>query len=89
MVQTVTDRATSPRANKLLPSILPRRLALLGGTTTLTDCLVALRYLADVLAVIDAPEVALEFVSPSKPAVLKPVGHPEYLYVAMPMHINR
>ena len=47
------------------------------------------RYLADVLAVIDAPEVALEFVSPSKPAVLKPVGHPEYLYVAMPMHINR
>lgn len=46
-------------------------------------------YLADVLAVIDAPEVALEFVSPSKPAVLKPVGHPEYLYVAMPMHIDR
>ena len=47
------------------------------------------RYLADVLAVIDAPEVALEFVSPSRPAVLTPVGRPEYLYVAMPMHITR
>ena len=48
MVQTVTNRATSPGASEFLPSILPRRLALLGGTTTLTDCLVALRYLADV-----------------------------------------
>lgn len=51
------------------------------------------RYLADALAVIDAPEVALEFVSPAKPAVLKPVGHPDefasYQYVAMPMHVNR
>jgi DNA polymerase III subunit beta len=47
------------------------------------------RCLADVLAVIDAPEVALEFVSTYWPAVLKPVGHPEYLSVAMPMHIKR
>jgi DNA polymerase III subunit beta len=47
------------------------------------------RYLTDALAVIDAPEVALEFASPSRPAALKPVGHPEFLYVAMPMHVNR
>lgn len=47
------------------------------------------RYLADALAVIDAPEIALEFASPSRPAVLKPVGHPQYQYVAMPMHVNR
>jgi DNA polymerase-3 subunit beta len=51
------------------------------------------RYLVDVLAVIDAPEVALECVSLSRPAILKPVGHPNeiatYQYVAMPMHVNR
>jgi hypothetical protein len=35
----------------------------------------------------------LAFDSPSKPAILKLVGHPDeiasYQYIAMPMHINR
>lgn len=47
------------------------------------------RYLMDALAVLDAPEVALEFVSPSRPALIKPEGHPQYQYVAMPMHVNQ
>src|SRR6266704_3519871 len=58
MVQTVTNRATSPSGNEFLPSILPRRLALLGGTTTLTDCLVALRYLADVRHLVRGAAIA-------------------------------
>jgi len=47
------------------------------------------KYLADVLAVIDTPEVALEVTSPIRPGVIKPVGPADYTYVIMPMHINR
>ncbi|HZU68401.1 MAG TPA: DNA polymerase III subunit beta [Ktedonobacteraceae bacterium] len=47
------------------------------------------KYLADVLAVIDTPEVALEANAPTKPGVIKPVGSNDYTYVIMPMHINR
>jgi DNA polymerase-3 subunit beta len=47
------------------------------------------KYLADVLAVIDTPEVALEVASPTRPGVIKPVGPADYTYVIMPMHINR
>ncbi|HLH62934.1 MAG TPA: DNA polymerase III subunit beta [Ktedonobacteraceae bacterium] len=47
------------------------------------------KYLADVLAVIDTPEVALEANGPTKPGVIKPVGSNDYTYVIMPMHINR
>jgi DNA polymerase III subunit beta len=47
------------------------------------------KYLADVLAVIGTPEVALEANGPTKPGVIKPVGANDYTYVIMPMHINR
>jgi len=47
------------------------------------------RYLTDVLAVIDTPEVALEMESAQKPGVVKPVGATDYTYVIMPMHTIR
>jgi len=47
------------------------------------------KYLVDVLAVINTPEVALEVTSASRPGVIKPVGPADYTYVIMPMHINR
>jgi len=47
------------------------------------------KYLADVLAVVGTPEVALEANGPTKPGVIKPVGANDYTYVIMPMHINR
>jgi DNA polymerase-3 subunit beta len=47
------------------------------------------KYLADVLGVIDTPEVALEANAPTRPGVIRPVGPADYTYVIMPMHINR
>jgi DNA polymerase III subunit beta len=47
------------------------------------------RYLTDVLAVIDTPEVALELESAQKPGVVRPVGANDYTYVIMPMHTIR
>jgi DNA polymerase-3 subunit beta len=47
------------------------------------------RYLADVLAVLDTPEVAIEVNAPTKPGVIRPVGSTDYVYVIMPMHVNR
>lgn len=47
------------------------------------------KYLADVLGVIDTPEVALEANAPTRPGVIRPVGAADYTYVIMPMHINR
>jgi DNA polymerase-3 subunit beta len=49
------------------------------------------RYLTDVLAVIDTEEVALELNSPDKPGVVKPNGASggDYLYIIMPMHNAR
>lgn len=47
------------------------------------------KYLTDVLAIIDTPEVALELDSAQKPGVVKPVGETDYTYVIMPMHTIR
>jgi DNA polymerase-3 subunit beta len=47
------------------------------------------RYLLDVLSVIDAPQIALETTTSSSPGVLKPVGDDDFLHVIMPMHIGR
>ncbi|MBV9689778.1 MAG: DNA polymerase III subunit beta [Ktedonobacteraceae bacterium] len=51
------------------------------------------KYLSDVLAVIDTPEVALEVTSPARPGVIKPWNSDEatidYTYVIMPMSTNR
>lgn len=47
------------------------------------------KYLADVLAIIDTPEVALEVTSAGRPGVIKPVGAADYNYIIMPMSSNR
>ncbi len=47
------------------------------------------KYLTDVLAVLDTPEVALELTSDKSPGVIKPVSAAEYTYVVMPMHNTR
>jgi DNA polymerase-3 subunit beta len=48
------------------------------------------KYLTDVLAVLDTESVALELNSSDKPGVVKPVGGSgEYTYVIMPMHSTR
>jgi DNA polymerase-3 subunit beta len=47
------------------------------------------KYLADVLAVLDTPEAAIEVTSPARPGVVKPVGSADYTYVIMPMSTNR
>ena len=47
------------------------------------------KYLADVLSVIDTQEVILEVSAPTKPGVVRPAGASDYTYVIMPMHINR
>ena len=47
------------------------------------------KYLSDVLSVIDTPEVAIEVNAATKPGVIRPVGVADYTYVIMPMHTNR
>jgi DNA polymerase-3 subunit beta len=47
------------------------------------------RFLVDVLSVIDTPNVALETNNSSSPGVLRPVGHEDFLHVIMPMHLGR
>lgn len=71
----------------------------LGDTTTTLEAAVDgngleiifnVKYLTDVLAVIDTPEVALELDSPQRPGVVKPIGgSSDYVYVIMPMHNTR
>ena len=47
------------------------------------------RYLADVLAIVDTPEVALEVTSAARPGAIRPVGSEDYTYIIMPMSANR
>ncbi len=47
------------------------------------------KYLADVLAVLGTPEVALEINSSASPGVVRPVSSADYTYVIMPMSTNR
>jgi DNA polymerase-3 subunit beta len=47
------------------------------------------RYMSQVLSVIDSPQVALETTKSTDPGVLRPVGDDEYLHVIMPMHFGR
>jgi DNA polymerase-3 subunit beta len=46
------------------------------------------KYLSDVLAVISTPEIALEVTSWQRPAVIRPVGGDDYIYVMMPVNFN-
>jgi DNA polymerase III subunit beta len=47
------------------------------------------KYLLDVLSVIDTPTVAVEVISGGRPGVIRPVGSADYTYVIMPMSSNR
>jgi len=47
------------------------------------------RYMTDVLNVIDTPQVALETTSAMEPGVLKPVGDNDFIHIIMPMHFGR
>jgi DNA polymerase-3 subunit beta len=47
------------------------------------------RYLNEVLSVIDTPQVAVETVSESNPGVIRPVGNDDFVHVIMPMHLGR
>jgi len=46
------------------------------------------RFLVDVLSVINSPDVALETSGPAAPGVIKPVGRDDFLHVVMPMHLG-
>jgi DNA polymerase-3 subunit beta len=47
------------------------------------------RYLLDVLSVVDTSQVVLETTTASSPGVIRPVGDDDYIHVIMPMHIGR
>ncbi|MGB1249772.1 MAG: DNA polymerase III subunit beta [Candidatus Promineifilaceae bacterium] len=47
------------------------------------------KYLTDVLNVLEAPQVALESTSPMEPGVIRPVGSDEFFHIIMPMHFGR
>lgn len=47
------------------------------------------KYMTDVLSVIDTPQVALETTSPMEPGVIKPVGDSDFVHIIMPMHFGR
>ena len=73
-------------------------LAETGSNETMVDATVEggaleiafnVRFLVDVLGVIDTPNVALETNAASSPGVLRPVGRDDFLHVVMPMHLGR
>jgi DNA polymerase-3 subunit beta len=47
------------------------------------------KYLNDVLGVIDTPQVALETTTESSPGVIRPVGSDDFVHVIMPMQLGR
>ena len=47
------------------------------------------KYMTDVLGIIDTPQVALETSSPMEPGVIKPVGGDDFFHIIMPMHFGR
>lgn len=47
------------------------------------------KYMTDVLNVIDTPQVALETTGPMDPGVIKPVGDTDFMHIIMPMHFGR
>ncbi len=47
------------------------------------------RFMVEVLSVIDTPNVALETSTASSPGVVRPVGRDDFLHVVMPMHLGR
>jgi len=48
-----------------------------------------IKYLIDVLSVIDAPQISLDTTTSSSPGVIRPVGETNFTHVIMPMHLGR
>ncbi len=46
------------------------------------------KYLIDVLSVMDSAQVALETTTSSSPGVIKPIGDVDFIHVIMPMHVR-
>ena len=46
------------------------------------------KYLIDLLSVMDTADVVLETTTPSSPGVIKPVGDVDFVHVIMPMHVR-
>jgi perosamine synthetase len=57
MKQIVVERDTTPGTGVRRHKVALRRVALIGGTTTLGDCLVALRYLLDPRQLVQGPTI--------------------------------
>ena len=47
------------------------------------------KYLTDVLNMIDAPQVMLETTNAMEPGVVRPVGDEDFFHIIMPMHFGR
>ena len=47
------------------------------------------KYLVDVLTVVNTPSVALETTGPASPGVVRPVGRDDFIHVIMPMHLGK
>jgi DNA polymerase-3 subunit beta len=47
------------------------------------------KYLVDVLTVVNTPNVALETTGPASPGVIRPVGREDFTHVIMPMHLGK
>lgn len=64
--------------------------SVLDATIEGPDLIIAfnVRYLREVLDVIDTPNVVLETTKPTSPGVIRPVGEENFLHVIMPMHLG-
>lgn len=58
MKHAVVEQVTERKTTSFHLDIATRRVALIGGTTTLADCLVALRYLAHTRQLVQGPAIA-------------------------------
>jgi DNA polymerase-3 subunit beta len=47
------------------------------------------KYLVDVLTVVNTPNVSLETTGPASPGVIRPVGREDFTHVIMPMHLGK
>ena len=54
-----------------------------------TNIMFNIKYLSEVLGIINTPEVLLQLNTATAPGVLKPIGSTEYTYVIMPMSAAR
>ena len=47
------------------------------------------KYMVDVLTVVNTPNVSLETTGPASPGVIRPVGREDFTHVIMPMHLGK